>query len=99
MGRNNVSLFTRKSFLTFNPFFTAILAIFFLNEKMTSRLAIGLTLGISGVAILFYYSPNVDISFTNRAIGDLLIAGAALSWACNTILMKKAMLQWYIFLI
>ena len=79
--------------ITFNPFFTAILAIFFLDEKMTSRLAIGLTLGISGVAILFYYSPNVDISFTNRAIGDLLIAGAALSWACNTILMKKAMLS------
>lgn len=79
--------------ITFNPFFTAILAIFFLDEKMTSRLAIGLTLGISGVAVLFYYSPNVDISFTDRAIGDLLIAGAAFSWACNTILMKKAMLS------
>ena len=79
--------------ITFNPFFTALLAIFFLDEKMTSRLAVGLTLGISGVAVLFYYSPNVDISFTDRAIGDLLIAGAALAWACNSILMKKAMIS------
>ena len=79
--------------ITFNPFFTALLAIVFLDEKMTSRLAVGLTLGISGVAVLFYYSPNVDISFTDRAIGDLLIAGAALAWACNSILMKKAMIS------
>jgi len=78
--------------ITFNPFFTALLAIFFLNEKMNLRLAIGLIMGLIGVGILFYYSPNVDISFTHRAIGDLLIAGAALSWACNTILMKKAMI-------
>jgi drug/metabolite transporter (DMT)-like permease len=78
--------------ITFNPLFTAILAIFFLGEKMTYRLAIGLGLGLTGVGILFYYSPNVDISFTSRAIGDILIAGAAFSWACNTILMKKAMI-------
>lgn len=78
--------------ITFNPLFTAILAIFFLGEKMTYRLAIGLGLGLAGVGILFYYSPNVDISFKSRAIGDILIAGAAFSWACNTILMKKAMI-------
>ena len=78
--------------ITFNPLFTAILAIFFLGEKMTYRLAIGLALGLTGVGILFYYSPNVDISFKRRAIGDILIAGAAFSWACNTILMKKAMI-------
>ena len=65
--------------ITFNPLFTAILAIFFLGEKMTYRLAIGLALGLTGVGILFYYSPNVDISFKSRAIGDILIAGAAFS--------------------
>jgi drug/metabolite transporter (DMT)-like permease len=48
-------------------------------------------LGISGVTILFLYSPNVDIPFNERALGDLLIAAAAFSWACNSILMKKAM--------
>ena len=79
--------------ITFNPIFTAILAIFFVNEKMTTNLALGLTLGISGIAVLLYYSPNVDISFTDRAIGNSFIAGAALAWACNTILMKKVMTE------
>lgn len=79
--------------ITFNPIFTAILAIFFVNEKMTTNLALGLTLGISGVAVLLYYSPNVDISFSDRAIGNSFIAGAALAWACNTILMKKVMTE------
>lgn len=77
--------------ITFNPFFTALLAIVFLNEKMHWRLGMGLALGISGVTILFLYSPNVDIPFNERALGDLLIAAAAFSWACNSILMKKAM--------
>ena len=77
--------------ITFNPLFTAILAIIFLNEKMHLNLVIGLAMGITGVAILFYYSPNVDIPFSSRVVGNLLIACAALSWACNTILMKQAM--------
>jgi drug/metabolite transporter (DMT)-like permease len=77
--------------ITFNPFFTALLAIVFLNERMNWRLGTGLGLGIIGVTILFLYSPNVDIPFNERALGDVLIAAAALSWACNSILMKKAM--------
>jgi len=79
--------------ITFNPFFTALLAIVFLKEAMHWRLGVGLALGISGVAVLFFYSPNVDIPFFDRALGDLLIAGAALAWACNSIQMKKAMTE------
>ena len=79
--------------ITFNPIFTAILAVIFLKESMHWNLVTGLLMGITGVGILFYYSPNVEIDFVDRAIGDLLIAGAALAWACNTILMKKAMTE------
>lgn len=79
--------------ITFNPIFTAILAVIFLKESLHWNLITGLLMGITGVGILFYYSPNVDIDFVDRAIGDLLIAGAALAWACNTILMKRAMTE------
>lgn len=77
--------------ITFNPIFTALLAVPFLNEKMNWRLATGLALGLSGVLILFYYSPNIDIALEDRLKGDLLIAVAALSWASSSILQKKAM--------
>ena len=77
--------------ITFNPIFTALLAIPFLNEKMNWRLATGLICGLIGVIILFLYSPNVDIAFETRLKGDLMIAGAALAWATTSILQKKAM--------
>tara|TARA_B100001113_G_scaffold121521_1_gene99258 strand:- start:2603 stop:3295 length:693 start_codon:yes stop_codon:yes gene_type:complete len=77
--------------ITFNPLFTAILAVIFLNEKMHLNLVIGLLMGMTGVGILFYYSPNIDIPLADRVLGNILIACAALSWACNTILMKRAM--------
>lgn len=79
--------------ITFNPFFTSLLAIIFLGEKMTARWIFGLILGISGIAVLFVYSPNVDIPFDERLLGDILIAGAAGAWACSSILKKKMMTE------
>ena len=77
--------------ITFNPLFTAILAVPFLGEKFDKRLASGLLLAVTGVAVLAWYSPNVDIPVNERLLGDALIGLSALSWACTTILMKKAM--------
>jgi drug/metabolite transporter (DMT)-like permease len=76
--------------ITFNPLFTAILAVPFLGEKFDKRLASGLLLAVTGVAVLAWYSPNVDIPVNERLLGDALIGLSALSWACTTILMKKA---------
>ncbi len=77
--------------ITFNPVFTAILAVPFLGEKFDSRLASGLFFAVCGVVVIAWYSPNVDIPANERLLGDALIGLAALSWACTTILMKKAM--------
>ena len=59
--------------ITFNPIITALLAIPFLGEKMTKRLGAGLIIALSGVAILFVYSPNVDIPVDERILGNILI--------------------------
>jgi|TARA_B110000914_G_scaffold161858_1_gene142454 drug/metabolite transporter (DMT)-like permease len=77
--------------ITFNPLFTAILAIPFLGEKFDKHLTSGLFLAVCGVGVLAWYSPNVDIPVNERLLGDALIGLAALSWACTSILMKKAM--------
>ena len=77
--------------ITFNPLFTALLAIPFLGEKFDLRLGTGLFLAVCGVVVIAWYSPNVDLPMNERLLGDALIAMSALSWACTTILMKKAM--------
>ena len=77
--------------ITFNPIITALLAIPFLGEKMTKRLGAGLIIALAGVAILFVYSPNVDIPIDERILGNILIILSAGAWASSTIFMKKAM--------
>ena len=77
--------------ITFNPLFTAILAIFFLDEKMTKRLGTGSILAIAGVVILFLRSPNIDIPAGTRMLGDLFVMLAALSWSASAIAMKRGM--------
>lgn len=79
--------------ITFNPLFTAVLAVFFLNERMTGRLFWGLVLAVCGVAVLFTASPNTDIPTADRWLGNLFIAASALAWACSSILMKKTMTE------
>lgn len=77
--------------ITFNPLFTALLAIPFLGEKLDRRLVIGLMTAVSGVIVIAWYSPNVNLPVDERLLGDALIGLAALSWAGASILMKKAM--------
>ena len=75
--------------ITLNPIFTAILAIPLLGRPMTRRLALGLSLGAAGVAVVTGWSPNSDIDAAERIAGDLLIMFAALSWAASTNLVKR----------
>ena len=77
--------------ITFNPLFTAFLAVLFLGERMSWRLFGGLVLAFTGVAVLFLASPNTDIPEMERWIGNAFIAGAAFAWAASTIIMKRVM--------
>lgn len=79
--------------ITFNPLFTAFLAVFFLGERMTWRLLGGLAMAVAGVAVLFIASPNTDIPTLDRWIGNAFIAGSAFAWAASTIVMKRVMTQ------
>ena len=76
-----------------NPVFTILLAVPMLGQKISSRMSVGLLIGISGVAVVVGWSPNSGIPLEHRAIGDLMILFAALSWAATTNL-TKIMLSW-----
>ena len=77
--------------ITFNPLFTAFLAVLLLDERMTWRLLGGLVLAVAGIAVLFFASPNTDIPAVERWIGNAFIAGSAFAWAMSTIVMKRVM--------
>ena len=79
--------------VTLNPVFAAILAVPMLGRRMTLRLAGGLAIGATGVAIVTGWSPNVDIPTATRIVGDVLIMFAAASWATSTNLVKGLLEQ------
>jgi drug/metabolite transporter (DMT)-like permease len=69
-----------------NPVLTAVLAVAFLNERMTWRKAIGLLLGIGGVAFVVEsrMAGGVD-----HPIGIALLVAALVSLVGGTILYKR----------
>ena len=74
-----------------NPVFTVLLAAPMLGQKVTKRMAFGLLLGIVGVSVVVGWSPNTDIPFEHRLLGDAMIVLAALAWATNSNLTKIAL--------
>ena len=75
--------------ITFNPSFTALLAVPLLNRKLSKKLVFGLIIGLSGVLLVTGWSPNTDLPIEERLLGDFLIMCAAASWATSTNLMKR----------
>jgi drug/metabolite transporter (DMT)-like permease len=75
--------------ITFNPGFTALLAVPLLHRSLTPKLVFGLVVGLIGVAIVTGWSPNNDLPLNQRLLGDFLIMCAAASWAISTNLMKR----------
>ena len=74
-----------------NPVFTVLLAAPMLGQPISRKMALGLFLGMSGVAAVVGWSPNVDIPFEHRLLGDVMIVFAALSWATTSNLTKRIM--------
>ena len=79
--------------ITFNPTFTVLLAAPMLGQQITRRMFLGLFFGFIGVAVVTGWSPNTDIPFDDRILGDFMILLAALCWAMTTNNTKRMMEQ------
>ncbi|HLW27292.1 MAG TPA: DMT family transporter [Kiloniellales bacterium] len=77
----------RASILAFTmPLWASIFSIFLLNERLNTYRAVGLVLGLTGLALLVV--PEFH-SIAAAPLGVAAILGAALSWAFGTVLMKR----------
>jgi drug/metabolite transporter (DMT)-like permease len=69
-----------------NPVLTAVLAVAFLNERMTWRKAMGLLLGVGGVAFVV---ESRMVGGVDHPVGIALLLAALVSLVGGTILYKK----------
>ncbi len=73
--------------LNLQPFFTLFLAHFFIpGDRITTRKAVGILMGFSGVAFVFMEKKGITNDFQ---IGDLMILTATFLWSCNAVYTKR----------
>lgn len=77
----------RASILCYTfPVWTALLGRIFLNEELTPRRIIGVSLGLLAVLLLL----GSDIQAVGRSpLGAIFLIGVAIGWAASLIMMKK----------
>ncbi len=68
------------------PLWATIIATLALNEPLSKRKALGLGLGMVGMALLLGEEAR---SIERAPFGALMILGAAVVWACGTVLLRK----------
>ena len=68
------------------PLWTVLLSKFVLHEKLTPRRVLGVSLGMTGMALLIVDELAV---MEAAPIGAALALGAAFSWAVGTVLMRR----------
>lgn len=68
------------------PLWTVLLSRFVLDEKLTSRRILGVSLGMAGMALLI---GDEFAALQAAPVGAALVLGAAFSWAVGTVLMRR----------
>jgi drug/metabolite transporter (DMT)-like permease len=74
--------------LGLNPLTTALLAAFFVGEKFTFRLAVGILLGLSGV-VLVIFTKSADSTVDLSGWGDIIMLLAMLAYVVGGLFIKK----------
>ena len=68
------------------PVWATIVSLFVLHERLSTRKIVGLALGMAGMVVLV----GDDLAAIRaRPFGVLMILGAAIVWACGTVLLRK----------
>jgi drug/metabolite transporter (DMT)-like permease len=68
------------------PAWAIPLSVWVLGERFTARKALGLALGMAGLALVL---GETAIDLGAAPLGSLLVLGAAVSWALGTVLQKR----------
>lgn len=84
IGINSTSAGNTGLILSAIPMWTAVLAFFFLRERLSRGSWMGLAIAILGVLVVTLSKPTVESS-TNTLSGNLLVSLAAFSWAAASV--------------
>jgi len=76
----------------FNPVSVSILSVFILSHNLTRSGVLGIFLSFIGVLLIFLASPNLDIEFYDRIVGNAYIMFGAFAYAIYVVSMRRYVL-------
>ena len=76
----------------FNPVSVSILSVFILSHNLTRNGVLGIFLSFIGVLLIFLASPNLDIDFYDRLVGNAYIMFGAFAYAIYVVSMRRYVL-------
>ena len=76
----------------FNPVSVSILSVFILSHNLTRSGVLGIFLSFIGVLLIFLASPNLDIEFYDRIVGNAYIIFGAFAYAIYVVSMRRYVL-------
>ncbi|MEC7697807.1 MAG: DMT family transporter [Candidatus Thermoplasmatota archaeon] len=76
----------------FNPVSVSILSVFILSHNLTRNGVLGILLSFIGVLLIFLASPNLDIDFYDRIVGNAYIMLGAFTYAIYVVSMRRYVL-------
>ena len=76
----------------FNPVSVSILSVFILSHNLTRNGVLGIFLSFIGVLLIFLASPNLDIDFYDRIVGNAYIMFGAFAYAIYVVSMRRYVL-------
>ena len=76
----------------FNPVSVSILSVFILSHNLTRNGILGIFLSFIGVLLIFLASPNLDIDFYDRLVGNAYIMFGAFAYAIYVVSMRRYVL-------
>lgn len=74
-----------------NPVITAAIAVFFMGERWSSRLGVGVLLSLTGVFTVISQGNLFQLFKNPPGKGELLMVGAMVSWSAYTLVGKLVM--------
>ena len=75
------------------PIYVAILAYIFLKEKIPKKQSYALGVMVLGTIILYAAKIGPAALWSNPSLGDILIIGATILWAVESVIARKVMLK------
>jgi drug/metabolite transporter (DMT)-like permease len=75
------------------PFYVTILAFLFLREKINKKQILALFFMLLGAIFIYFNQIKPAEFWLNPSLGDLLIIGATILWAIESVIAKKTMIN------